>query len=212
MTTATLENSATLDTTVPMPEQRIGSPREYPSPVLADELNARQESGLGYGVSRNEAPEMPTASAKFPESSTDDSAGGTPTLPTIVDLPTREYDVVLSRATFMTSKMWEGEVLSIADESFRARLTERSVKSPEEEVAEFPISDVDPDDKELFVKGARFLFMVGYGVDRFGTQIRGSQIRFERLPNWSPDETLDAYEKVKDLKKFFNPETKSDAK
>jgi hypothetical protein len=105
--------------------------------------------------------------------------------------------------SFQTYALWEGRVEKIGDESFFARLTEISGNKRNEEKAEFPVADIEADDMELFKVGAHFLFMVGYGIDRYGTHWRGTRIRFERVPNWSDDEIIDAYEETKALDSFF---------
>jgi hypothetical protein len=123
------------------------------------------------------------------------------------DIPERiGIDELPSRQVFLTSKKWEGYVVSKGRDSFFARL--RDLSSPEnvEEEAELPISDVSPDDMPLLGEGAPFIFSVGYRITNYGSRERCSRIRFRRLPKWSADEILDGYEKAKAIVNRFKIE------
>lgn len=113
--------------------------------------------------------------------------------------------LIVPERAFHTFGLWEGRVESIAADSFFAHLVEISGTDRYEDNAEFPLMDIEAEDLELFKIGARFLFMVGYSIDKYGTHTRGSRIRFERIPAWSDDEIIDAYEETKALDSFFEP-------
>lgn len=108
------------------------------------------------------------------------------------------------QSRFLTSQKWEGTVISVGEETFFARLrdlTDRVTKDEDE--AELPTRDVSPDDMELFKTGAQFYFSVGYRISEYGNYERSSRIRFRRLPRWSPNEVISAFERAKAIVKRF---------
>jgi hypothetical protein len=81
---------------------------------------------------------------------------------------------------------WEGYVTEIASDRFTARLTDVTAgRKFEEELADFPISDLSDDDRDLLKAGAIFRWVIGYQRSGGGTKRRVSQITFRRLPAWT---------------------------
>ncbi|MBE7157215.1 MAG: hypothetical protein INR62_02045 [Rhodospirillales bacterium] len=91
-----------------------------------------------------------------------------------------------SRISFKPLQQWEGVVLEVTPDSFIARLTDgRDSKVVEE--AEIDLQEVSPEDLELIQEGAVFYWKIQY-QDRPSRQ-RISDIRFRRLPDWTPEQT-----------------------
>lgn len=112
-----------------------------------------------------------------------------------------------SQARFLASQKWEGEVISKSEETFIARLADitNPTAVPEEE-AELPISDVSPEDLSLFEVGAHFYFSIGYHISQSGSYERSSVIRFRRLPKWSENQILNAYQRAEEKLRSFRVE------
>ncbi len=96
---------------------------------------------------------------------------------------------------------WEGTVVSLADDSFRARLRDLSGETPEE-YADFSLASVSDDDIALVVPGAIFHWFVGYRIEASGQRGTWSGIRFRRLPRWGKRD-LAALKQPSDLDEFF---------
>lgn len=96
--------------------------------------------------------------------------------------PQRDYFKVLQK--------WEGYVLEIDNEVFRARLIPISGQEDIQE-AEIYLSEVTEEDRDLLEPGAVFYWSIGYLVRPSGT-LRASLIRFRRLPAWSEDQLYKA--------------------
>jgi hypothetical protein len=75
---------------------------------------------------------------------------------------------------------WDGVVIAVGGETFRARLFDRSTATPEIE-ADVYISDVATQDRDLLRPNAVFYWHMGYR-DPAGDRERVSKIRFQRLP------------------------------
>lgn len=88
---------------------------------------------------------------------------------------------------FQSLQSWEGFVESATPQAFTARLRDRAKKSPDQ-IAEFPIEEVSPFDRELVQPGAIFYWDIGYSEDKTGQRLRASLIRFRRLPAWTRKE------------------------
>lgn len=83
---------------------------------------------------------------------------------------------------------WEGFVESIDwdNGTFWARLNDLEPEANgDAEIAEFLISDVDPDARELIREGGVFRWIIGYREEGFGGRERISAIVFRRLPAWT---------------------------
>ncbi|MBI2412109.1 MAG: hypothetical protein HYV24_02740 [Deltaproteobacteria bacterium] len=80
---------------------------------------------------------------------------------------------------------WEGYVECINENEFTASLVDiTKKKNIAEEEADFPIEDLNQDDKRLLKPGAVFRWLIGYRSIG-GTKERFSKIVFRRMPQWT---------------------------
>lgn len=128
--------------------------------------------------------------------------------PDRTDLPTPRYDEhdfhykapprldyrlpLPSHPSFEVLQRWEGTVLEIGQDDFSARLRDLTNIGIDEETSLFK-EDLSQDDKRLLKPGAIFYLNIGYQTSVTGQRIRGLTIRFKRLPKWSADDILDAW-------------------
>jgi len=85
---------------------------------------------------------------------------------------------------FLSLQSWEGIVLNVEEDNFKARLLDRSGKGLDLE-AEFIKDEVSSSDISLIEKGAVFYWDIGYIETKWGQRIRSSIITFRRLPAWT---------------------------
>lgn len=71
---------------------------------------------------------------------------------------------------------------------------------PTEELVEFDLDEITPDDIQMVVPGAVFYWSIGYREERSGERSRSSIIRFRRLPAWSPGDIERNDHRVAELK------------
>jgi hypothetical protein len=91
-----------------------------------------------------------------------------------------------ARYTFSVLQEWEGYVLSIAKDTFTARLVDVTMgSSHEEEEADFPLDDLEDVDRSRIRGGAIFRWIIGYRRGPGGTKGRESRIVFRNLPAWT---------------------------
>lgn len=93
----------------------------------------------------------------------------------------------LRQNTFRSLQKWEGVVLEVEGDYFRARLVDLTCPGPDEE-AEISIEELSPEDLELLEPGAVFYWNIGYHNSVNGQRTRASQIRFRRLPVWTKED------------------------
>lgn len=105
------------------------------------------------------------------------------------------------REHFKALESWEGCVLAVEEEAFRARVT--SSTSGQEEEAEFPLEELDEEDVALVQPGAVFYGSIGY-LDRPTGRIKASVIRFRRLPAWTRRELEEARAVAAELATLFD--------
>lgn len=91
------------------------------------------------------------------------------------------------RSVSISSERWEGVVLGVENDVFRARLVDLDRRTPDEE-AEVHLSEVSDEDRALVEPGAIFYWSIGYYIDRAGQRMRRSLVRFRRLPAWTRGE------------------------
>ena len=109
----------------------------------------------------------------------------------------------ISEQRFIPLQKWEGYVTRVEGDTFGARLIDRIEDRPEEELDEFPLEDVTPDDRELVKPGAVFYWQIGYRVRRGGQRERVSVIWFRRLPAWSREELEAAKDEARRVRNFI---------
>jgi hypothetical protein len=105
--------------------------------------------------------------------------------------PFREY--------FKAIQKWEGKVVSLSGDTFRATLSPIVGEELEQE-AEIYVQDVTPDERSFIEPGAIFYWSIGY-LERPSGRVRESVIRFRRLPMWTDNEVKEA---GRDLTIYFN--------
>jgi hypothetical protein len=93
--------------------------------------------------------------------------------------------VQLGRGRFQLLHQWEGEVVSIGEESFTARLTSLIESRRPNEFGDILLSEVDDDDLSLLVPGAVFYWTISYNMTRKSVKTRQSTIRLRRVPHWT---------------------------
>lgn len=99
---------------------------------------------------------------------------------------------------FKAIQKWEGKVVSLSTDTFRAILSPLVGERIEQE-AEIYVQDVTPDERSLIEPGAIFYWSIGY-LERPSGRVRESVIRFRRLPTWTNFEVTQV---GKDLASYF---------
>ena len=107
-----------------------------------------------------------------------------------------------TEGVFSTHQRWEGIVRNVGDETFEARLIDKTGAS-DDEVVELPLDEVSPPDISLVSPGAIFYWGIGYLDRPSGQRLRQSVIRFRRLPAWSARELESAGEQAEQLLRLF---------
>jgi hypothetical protein len=87
---------------------------------------------------------------------------------------------------YTQTQSWVGTIINIEDDGFEAKLEDRK-KAGTYEIADFQFDEISKEDKPLINVGAVFYWSVGYANDR-GQVKKESIIRFQRLPQWTPQE------------------------
>lgn len=111
--------------------------------------------------------------------------------------------VPVSRDGFDVLQKFEGSVLLVTNDSFVARLVDKTFEGPEEE-AEIPLAEVMPGDRELVKPGASFYWVIGYRREGHGQLSRSSAIRFQRIPSWSASDVDRAKKEAETFLSFLD--------
>ena len=109
-----------------------------------------------------------------------------------------------SRGKVTTLQRWEGNVVEVNDQSFIARLADRTGARVDEE-GEFSLEEVSPADRNLVIPGAVFYWSIGYLDQRSGQRTRESVLRFRRLPAWNRRELDEARQRARKISARFGP-------
>jgi hypothetical protein len=109
------------------------------------------------------------------------------------------------QTTFSALQEWEGYVVDVTVTHVIANLVDLTIaeKLPDEH-AEIPLSEFSESDLETIAAGKVFRWAIGYQRLPTGTKMRGSQIVFRELPQWTDQELKDAKEEASELAEFFN--------
>ena len=104
-------------------------------------------------------------------------------------LPETLADRLVDRPRDMVSfnplQEWDGYVVAVNAESFRARLTDiTNDGAVDEEEVEIPLSELDEDSQSQLAEGRLFRWSIGHHRLRTGQKIRVSWIILRRLPAW----------------------------
>lgn len=119
-------------------------------------------------------------------------------IPLISNLPSLQ-----PQGRFDVLQEYEGVVLTVDQESFWARLNNKTSPAAEDEEGEFPFEEVSRDDRWLVKPGSIFYWYIGYYDSASGQRTRQSIIRFRRLPAFASDDLLRARKKAKKLMETF---------
>ena len=107
----------------------------------------------------------------------------------------------------VTIQDWEGCVVEIGDESFSARLLDRTRQiDVDTELAEIPLSEVDSGDRELVQLGGIFYLTIRRRILDTGRHGTESRIVFRRLPAWHASTLKKAKAEAETLAEFFDNE------
>jgi hypothetical protein len=112
-----------------------------------------------------------------------------------VDTPREPYDL---------KQKWEGYVLEVGQETFRARLT-AIAGEPGQHIANIYLAEVDNAEKDLVKPGSIFYWSIGYR-DLTSGRRRESFIRFQRLPYRSERDFVAARQRGRELLQLFRGE------
>jgi len=109
------------------------------------------------------------------------------------------------QSVFTPLQQWEGTVIHVTrDNEFLARTRDLTTPTFPEEQVTFSLDDVPDADLDLVDIGAVFYWTIGYQKDEFGTVMRGSRIRFRRLPAWSRADIERVKQAAKDFGDLFD--------
>jgi len=98
---------------------------------------------------------------------------------------------------------WEGIVLELKEDRIIARLT--NLDNPlQEDEAEIPLSELEPEDLNLIQPGSVFYWNIGYLDTGKGQRLRTSLIRFRRIPYITKKQIQGAAIDAEDLRQFIN--------
>lgn len=112
-------------------------------------------------------------------------------------------ELAVGRAHFRLLQSFEGEVLERTDISILAEVSDKTKPSNPMEVVEIPLDELTPDDVPLATPGSVFYWSMGYRDVVGEPRRRVSQIRFQRLPNWSDLEIRQAKDFAQDYLSLF---------
>ena len=88
-------------------------------------------------------------------------------------------------ASFNPLQEWDGYVIEVNENSFRARLTDiTNDGAVDEDEVEIPFSELDEDSQSRLAEGRLFRWSIGYQRSRTGQKTRVSRIIVRRLPTW----------------------------
>jgi hypothetical protein len=103
----------------------------------------------------------------------------------VVPKTASEQESKRARVIFLPLQEWEGSVTRLLDDTFIGKMVDLSEREKGfQEEAEFPLSDLPPDEHALLKEGAIFRWSIGYSIVD-GTRYRASRIVFRRMPAWT---------------------------
>lgn len=104
-----------------------------------------------------------------------------------------------AEASFYPLQEWEGYVISVAEETFTARLIDLSANDEVEEEADFLITDLSAADQSELRTGAVFRWVIGHRRTRSDNKDRVSRVVLRRLPAWTESELEQIRQEAKAL-------------
>jgi hypothetical protein len=116
-----------------------------------------------------------------------------------------QFDISKTKNYSQKTQNWKGIIEEIKDDCFIARLEDLS-KGGTDEIAEFEIDDISPDDIKFVKRGASFYWSVGLFMLN-GQREKKSTIRFQRLILLDEEDINKSYDNVK--LKYSNLKTRT---
>ena len=107
--------------------------------------------------------------------------------------------------SFVPLQEWEGCVISVDEQIFRATLVDVTAGDEvETEEVELAISDVDPDERRNLKPGAIFRWTIGYQMRLHRPRLKGSQIVFRQMAKPQKSEIAAALKRGAERAKAIN--------
>lgn len=112
--------------------------------------------------------------------------------------------VAPQKGRFLLLQQWQGEVLSVDEDTFTAKIVDKTNRYMPDEIVTISIELVSPSDLELLEVGAIFYWSISI-VDLPGRgRIKESKFRFRRLSGWSQAEIERARRFAKKISILFS--------
>jgi hypothetical protein len=100
-------------------------------------------------------------------------------------------------------QIWEGTVIAVDTERFRAKLADITDPSKPDEQAVFEIGEVAQDDVAFVQPGSSFYWTIGTERTPGGQQKNTSLLQFRRLPLWNRSAIAKTEERARRTKELF---------
>lgn len=114
--------------------------------------------------------------------------------------------------TLIPIQEWEGYVVEIIDNCMRANVIDLSSRSERASASvDIPLNELSSDQVEKLKPGMIFRWSVGYLRMPGGTRVRGSNIVFRDLPQWTRRELQEAKALAAELAEYFRSDDESNS-
>lgn len=114
-----------------------------------------------------------------------------------------EVGLLTERKIEEIKQRWNGVVLEVGDNNFKARLKDLTQPANPDEIVELSCDEIEPRDQHMIQPGALFIWQIGYRSGPKYPRERFSKIGFRRLPKWTEDEIALAEARAKELTDYF---------
>jgi len=105
---------------------------------------------------------------------------------------------------FKLLQLWEGRITEITENTFSARISDKTNPKLPDEIVTLDIEEISPSDLSLVKLGSVFYWSIRYADFPGRGRSKESKIRFRRLPNWTKKEVEKAIKTGTELASFFN--------
>lgn len=106
---------------------------------------------------------------------------------------------ISSGTTLRPKQSWEGTVIESRNESFIARVSDRTNPLHPDEIVTFHLDEISSDDQPLVSPGASFYWTIGTEKSPAGTIKNVDMVAFRRLPLRKESSVREAEQAAKDL-------------
>ncbi len=127
--------------------------------------------------------------------------GNQPHSPIVLPRPARK-----PQPRFKALQLFEGTVTEAGEEAFVATLRDQTDPADPLQRATISIDNVWESDRDLIAPGAVFYWSIGYRIEPHGQRSLTSNLRFRRLPAWTPSDLRRTEDVASSLNDFFNDE------